>query len=632
MIAPRTRKAAFAEEKAEVEVLGANLEKLKGLTKKIQGSMNRLESSGKSVQEHVAPIYGNTQKLQIANSNVDRILEAIGKIREPLDKGNREEQILRSNPKQVGVTDYIASIDRTTRALAELKKSNLRSNQQAIAELNGLMKTGMTQLQDVFRDILREDARPVEPLHYLTKQLQFPRIPEEKSSRLRTINNHVFASMAQTTDADVRDYPTTKTYAEIRGTYLTASLQNLSSASISTARKMSSDAMYRQGTSGIGTYAAALESMYAAEYENICPIFAREDWTRVCNMTCRSSLNEFSKTLRELNNHIRANLITDCYLAFEIIELVSSLALRLENRGVELKVPMAEALQPTRQTAKESLGALVEDTRAKMQSMMALPSDAGAVSVTAETMVKLQTLTSYLSPLSSILTSLGDGGWSTQSPATSRSHVPTLKSLDVGPDSGKLFANYARDLLEDLYNTLNTKSRAMIKNKSAQGVFMANNIAVIDRMTHSSELQNLLFELTETIDSWRKKAYANYMDAWKDVSTHLLDVQYTSRSVRPQSGGGIDSAAIVKSLSSKDKEAIKEKFKNFNLTFDELITKYKSFKMEREVRQHLAREIARQIEPLYGRFFDRYHEIDKGRGKHVKFDKSQMGTVLAGLS
>ena len=44
------RRAAFAEEAAEVEVLHANLEKMKSLSKKIQGSMSRLEVSGRTVK------------------------------------------------------------------------------------------------------------------------------------------------------------------------------------------------------------------------------------------------------------------------------------------------------------------------------------------------------------------------------------------------------------------------------------------------------------------------------------------------------------------------------------------------------------------------------------------------------
>jgi exocyst complex protein 7 len=75
MVAPR--KGAYAEESAEVEVLFANMEKMKALTKKIQGSLNRLETSGKTVQDAVGPIYGNTQKLQVTNSSMQRLWIAL---------------------------------------------------------------------------------------------------------------------------------------------------------------------------------------------------------------------------------------------------------------------------------------------------------------------------------------------------------------------------------------------------------------------------------------------------------------------------------------------------------------------------------------------------------------------------
>ena len=62
-----SRNPVYAEESAEVEVLSANLEKLKGLTRKIQGSMTRLETSGEVVKEAIGPIYSNTQTLQNTN-------------------------------------------------------------------------------------------------------------------------------------------------------------------------------------------------------------------------------------------------------------------------------------------------------------------------------------------------------------------------------------------------------------------------------------------------------------------------------------------------------------------------------------------------------------------------------------
>lgn len=67
-----SRQAADEEARAEVEVLNSRLEKTSQLTKKIQASLSRLESSGRSVQEAVGPLYGNTQKLQTLGTSMHR--------------------------------------------------------------------------------------------------------------------------------------------------------------------------------------------------------------------------------------------------------------------------------------------------------------------------------------------------------------------------------------------------------------------------------------------------------------------------------------------------------------------------------------------------------------------------------
>ncbi|KAG9875070.1 hypothetical protein KCU94_g22915, partial [Aureobasidium melanogenum] len=56
-----------------------------------------------------------------------------------------------------------------------------------------------------------------------------------------------------------------------------------------------------------------------------------------------------------------------------------------------------------------------------------------------------------------------------------------------------------------------------------------------------------------------------------------------------------------------------------------------TYKMEKEVKVSLARDVQRLIEPLYSRHWDRYHEIDKGKGKYVKYDKTQLNAVLTNL-
>lgn len=78
-----------------MEVLYANLDKLNVLTKKIQGSMVRLETGGNVVKHAIGPIYSNTQSLQITNTNIDKVNEAIERLRQPLDAKGREEGVIR---------------------------------------------------------------------------------------------------------------------------------------------------------------------------------------------------------------------------------------------------------------------------------------------------------------------------------------------------------------------------------------------------------------------------------------------------------------------------------------------------------------------------------------------------------
>ncbi|KAF1954452.1 hypothetical protein CC80DRAFT_126521 [Byssothecium circinans] len=633
MVGPR--KGAFAEESAEVEVLFANMDKMKALTRKIQASKNRLETSGKAVQEAITPIYGNTQKLQVMNSNIDRVLDAIDRMRAPLEQTNQEDRIIKRGLQNVDLRDYIASLDRTSLALQDLTRTNFRANQGAIADLTALLKRGTKELEDAFRNIVQQScAQKVDPLEYVAKQNPFPVITPDQLSTLRLINTHISNSFAQLSQADGRrETPTQRIYAEIRGDYLTKSLQNLAAASVNTTRKMSADAIYKSGTNGIGIYVQAMEGLFVAEYDNISNIFPRDEWTATCTGTCNPPLKDFEKTLRELNGHIQRNLMTDCFLGYETVGIVSGLSVRLEQKMSALKRPIYDSVKPIRETSKVSLNKLLEDTRTQVQTLVALPQDGAAIPLTATIMTRLQEMTNYLQPLSSILASLGDGGWKAGSTNNSSSSLPM--TLDVGPNAMQLFEHYCSDTIDNLLQNLEGKSRLLLKGKNLQGVFVSNNIAVVDRMIRSSELAPLLENyVNRKLEPWKKKASAMYLEAWREPSGNLLDVQYTNRKERPHStsAGQTDSVAIVKALGSKDKDAIKEKFKSFNTSFDELVSRHKTYKMEREVRSHLGKEVQNIIEPLYGRFWDRYHEIDKGKGKYVKYSKVELNQVLGGLS
>lgn len=156
------------EESAEVEVLLANMEKLKSLTKKLSTSLTTLDDGGRGLQSSIRPIYGNTGRLQTANQNIENVRMNIGRLREDREKQRREGGTIRSGIRNVPLAEYTAALDRTNTSIGEARNGSM-ANQPAIAEMNELVKMGGRELEGLFQDTLREDSTPVEPLSYIMK-------------------------------------------------------------------------------------------------------------------------------------------------------------------------------------------------------------------------------------------------------------------------------------------------------------------------------------------------------------------------------------------------------------------------------------------------------------------------------
>ncbi len=447
----------------------------------------------------------------------------------------------------------------------------------------------------------------------------------------------VFSSTANT----AAESPIIRIYADLRANYLASSLQSMSIACISTSKRKNPAEPYRSGTSAISSYASSIEGIFAAEFQNTSTVFDRDQSDFAFEAACRKPMAELAKTLRELNSYIQKFLLTECFLSYEILETVTAVGYRLSRETHELKLPFSDALKPIRETAKRSLPALLEEQRVRISGFQSLPSEGRANPYTAETMSRLQTLIAYPRSVSSILASIGDGNWTTSAAAnqSSNSSTPQLKHLDVGADGEALQAHYVLDTIETHLKQLEIRAYILSKSKALIGVFISNSVAVVEKIVRSSDLASLLSlnsAAQQKLDTWRKKGVNVYLEAWKDCSSALLDSVNTSHRAsgnRPASGASIPSADFVKSLSNKDKDAIKERFKHFNSSFEEAVRKHREMlpSMEREVKSGLGREVGHVIEPLYSRFWDRYEALDRGRGKYVKWDKGALAALLASL-
>jgi exocyst complex protein 7 len=403
-----------------------------------------------------------------------------------------------------------------------MRRTNLRSNQQAVADLSRLLKSGNLQLENQFQKILQSDSRPIEPLQIIMKAKPFPLIDPDKMRLLGMINKYIAGATKQSGMVG-ESSPVLQTYANVRGPYLTSTLQNLAAACVNTAKKKSPDTIYRREMNGIDKYVEAMQGAFLAEYDNIRALFQEDEWPRVLNLTCQGAISELGRTLRELNTVIRANLTTDCYLAYEVMEIMSKLSSSLDSRTGELKPSFAAALKPVRETAKSSLADLLDDTRRRINALPTIPPDGAAVPITSETMTRLMLMINFLGPISSIMISLGDGGWkNTSQVVTSSDQIPTLNSFQIGADGKQIFSHYCLDTIDTLLSSLEQKAKPLLKGKPTLGVFIANNATVIERMIRSSELQPLLSTRMADIDKWRKTGAQLYTLAWREPNGRPL--------------------------------------------------------------------------------------------------------------
>ena len=310
-----------------------------------------------------------------------------------------------------------------------------------------------------------------------------------------------------------------------------------------------------------------MEGLYLAEYENICPIFSRDEWGPVYVATCQKSVGDFAKTLRELNGHVQRNLLTDCFLGYEIIDVVSNLSLRVERKTGELKRQLYDAAKPIRDTSKVSLSKLLDDTKARIQTLVSLPADGGPVSLTRDVMIRLQLMATYLAPLSSVLASVGDGGWASNAAAASSASLATFgrgrrRQQDLCP--------LRRDTMDTLLGGLGSALAAAAQEQERAGRLSRQQRGHC--RPHGAHVGTSRASWAGTRASSRggarrRRPCTSRRGASRRASCWTCSTR-TAAGGRTRAGAGPgESAAIVKALSSKDRDAIKDKLKSFNTSF-----------------------------------------------------------------
>ncbi|OLL26387.1 Exocyst complex protein exo70 [Neolecta irregularis DAH-3] len=616
MLRPSKAVVAFniEEEKAELEVLMENLKNTNSLTERMSSMLTVFDTRLGKLEESIRPIYRTTQ-------NVDATIACVDRTRQYFNIIPVEEEILRRGT-QGDIKGFVASIERLHYALVQLQKTNFRSSSRAIASIQQLLRQGLTTLDETYAVLLMDVSFSIEPLAYITKGIfsknEFPTIPAQSIGDLRLLSQ--FLSNFK---FEIDQVPVTsnilKIYSDKRGAYLQQSLTSLAQASVNTAQRVG-NTFYDKGANGIYMYMKAFAAMVKIEL-SIASNFFGEKRNEPLKVALRPSVVELAKTVTILNQYVIAHPLTDSFLAYDVVGEVGTLLngpcgdIIRNTGGSELD----EALKGIRHTALATFSGTLDAIQKRVASMVNLPADGGICDLTTECTARLRRLADYPDAISSLLISLGDGGWHRTSAG-----IQSSSKFDVGANASAIFAHFISDICELAACQLDGKAKASSKKPSVIGIFCMNNLNYM--ITRISELDPKIFgEGLQKLEVAKKKSTNLYLDSWKTCAEHLMDVTYVK--------GGLG-GSVRNSMGTKEKEAIKDKFRNFNMELEENMKSHRAFVISDDsLRASLIADVKKMVVPLYLRFYDKYQASDftKNLTKYIKYDKTQLENTLSTL-
>lgn len=190
-----------------------------------------------------------------------------------------------------------------------------------------------------------------------------------------------------------------------------------------------------------------------------------------------------------------------------------------------------------------------------------------------------------------------------------------------------LVSLFLLDLLDELMIMLeiNLKEQSgESAKKLSQGFMLVKNVVMIETIVN--RLEQLYTKLgsigMERMQRLKNRFLKLFLDDW-NYASYIIIRDMTQITTTNALHGGQNSA--------KEKEQIKELFKNFNDAFDEALKLYEKFNIqEKDLRSYLSSEIKKLILNAYNKLYDKYGsgEFTKNRAKYIKYDKMQFERVL----
>lgn len=494
-----------------------------------------------------------------------------------------------------------------------LRATGDESSQKIAQKIQQLSQAANTELQNTFRSIIAERSAQIEPLAFIMKNQPLPAFSRDEVRQLSDLAR--FAS--EETQIEGLQHSILDNFVSIRSAYIQKSLYTFVLASQRNL-EIRTNTLYDRENNGIGHYTEALSRMSQNEKSLCTVIFGETEGTDIHNRVINAAFADYAVACKAISAHVRSRMLTDCYLGFETLEHI----LKLNKHITDIDMPEVAREIHTNLSilagySTSAFSEVAEDLKRKTSGLTALPPDANVVDIIKELCMRLKRFLDYPHVISQLFQAVGESDWR-------RSSSSPIRIQNGQSEIGLAhFDGYSAELVDNVLQLLEQKTRSLHRRLNVVGIFMLNNSTYLQTAIVRSDMSKYLSEKTlKKVEECNKRALRIYRESWDSSARQLMDTTI----MRPA-----DAKTARNSLTSKDRDAVKERFKMFNTEFDESIRACKTLNViDGELRQSLTNEIRSIIVPLYSRFYDKYVNTDftKNKEKYIKYSKEGLEKAI----
>ncbi|CAN6236724.1 unnamed protein product [Urochloa humidicola] len=620
-------------------LLRESLHKSQQATDAVVSILGSFDSRLSALDSAMRPIQVRTHAVRTAHENIDRTLRSADVILTQFDRTREAEREIQKGPHE-NLQGFLDAVDRL-RSIERFFSSNrsYRSSDGVLNHVNALLSKALVKMEGEFQNQLSQRSKPMEPDRLFDclpstlrpsseSQPEGGKNPSTGSQSENQQNSEaavysppaliepkfvpLLSKLAQQLVQAGCQQQCSEIYSEARASALESSLKNLGVEKLSKeeVQKMPWEILESKIGNWIHFMRIAVKLLFAGERQLCDQVF---ECSQSLRDKCFAAITKNSlATLLSFGEAIAMSKRSPekLFVLLDMYEIMCELQTEIDTIfvGESCSQMCDSALSLTKclaQTAQKTFSDFEEAV--EKDATKNIHTDGTVHPLTSYVINYVKFLFDYQSTLKQL-----------------------FQEFKKEDGTGSELAAVTMKIMQALQNNLDAKAK-QYKDPALMHIFLMNNIHYIVKSVRRSEAKDLLGD--DWIQRHRRIVQQNANQyrriAWSKVLQCLSGQGLTS------SGGSGQVGSEGGNSSGASRAAVKERFRSFNVLFEEIYQKQCSWSVpDTELRESLRLAVAEILLPAYRSFIKRFGpliENSKAPGKYVKHTPEQLELLLGNL-